>query len=139
MRCQNQQRTAYWGWQWQLQRLPNGERLSFQVLPTVERKLGSVLIVDLRLSADLASKGLIERDDSEPGIGVDLIMSGDYRWLPVPLRLTADGHEFADALHNHKAFDAVKKSFASSSTSIMRDIAIAALKGELAKHGFGLG
>lgn len=87
----------------------------------------------------LNDQGFVERDDEEPGLGVNVDMSGNYSWSAVPLRLTASGHAFAEAMGNSKAFEAVKKSLVSSSLSIMRDIAVAAFKAELAKFGAQLG
>jgi Hypothetical protein (DUF2513) len=86
----------------------------------------------------LDDDGFVARDDGEPGIGA-AGSGGHHSWPVVPLRLTASGHEFAEAMENKTAFAAVKKSFASSSLSVMRDIAVSVLKAELAKHGFGIG
>lgn len=78
----------------------------------------------------------VEREDEEPGIGVDRSADGMYQWSVLPLRLTSAGHTFAQALRSDTGFAAVKKTFAGTSLSVMRDIAVAAFKGELAKHGF---
>lgn len=86
----------------------------------------------------LDDDGFVERDDGEPGVGV-AGSGGHYIWSAFPLRLTASGHEFAEAMANKTAFAAVKRSFASSSLSIMREIAVSVLKAEVAKHGFGIG
>jgi hypothetical protein len=83
--------------------------------------------------------GFIERDDEEPGLGVERSADGALFWSVVPLRLTADGHTFAEAMRSHSGFQAVKNSLVKSSLSIMRDIAVAAFKAELAKHGISLG
>jgi hypothetical protein len=79
----------------------------------------------------LQDQEFVERDDGEPGIG----LAGDSYWSVVPLRLTASGHEFAEAMGHSKAFAAVKSSLVTSSLSIMRDIAVAAFKTELSRHG----
>lgn len=80
--------------------------------------------------------GFVEREDREPGIGVERSIDGLYSWSDLPLRLTASGHEFAAAMENEHGFQAVKKSLVKSSLSMMRDIAVTALKAELVKHGF---
>lgn len=79
--------------------------------------------------------GFVERDDEESGLGVDRSADGGLYWSVIPLRLTADGHTFTEALLSHSGFQAVKDSLVKSSLSIMRDIAVAAFKSELAKHG----
>jgi hypothetical protein len=81
----------------------------------------------------------VERDDDLGGVGVHRSADGHLTWSVLPLRLTASGHEFAEAMSNNKAFEAVKKSFVSSSLGIMRDIAVTIFKGELARHGIDLG
>jgi hypothetical protein len=84
----------------------------------------------------LNDDGFIEREDADRGIGVDRSADGMYQWSVLPLRLTSAGHTFAQAMRSDTGFAAVKKSFVGSSLSLMRDIAVAAFKGELAKHGF---
>lgn len=83
----------------------------------------------------LNDQGFVERDDDEPGLGVDRSLDGQYSWSVIPLRLTAAGHEFAEALGDNRAFEAVKKSLVSSSLGVMRDAAVAAFKSELARRG----
>lgn len=75
-------------------------------------------------------QGFIERDDAEPGIGVDRGMDGTYCWSVLPLRLTASGQEFAEVMANNTAFEAVKMSSVSPSLGMTRDIAVAVLKAE---------
>jgi hypothetical protein len=87
----------------------------------------------------LNDQGFVEREDGKSGLGVEKMLDGQTVWSVVSLRLTAAGHEFAEALNNSKAFEAVKKSLVSSSLSIMRDIAVAVLKAEVGRHGLSLG
>jgi hypothetical protein len=84
----------------------------------------------------LNDDGFVEREDGEPGIGAERSADGMLEWSVLPLRLTSAGHTFAEALRSRPGFEAVKKSLVSSSLSMMRDIAVAAFKGELVKHGF---
>jgi hypothetical protein len=90
----------------------------------------------LRLMND---QGFVEAESSSDGLGVKRSLDGQYQWSSIPLRLTAPGHEFAEAMNNNKAFETVKKSLVSSSIGIMRDIAVTALKMELTQHGINLG
>src|ERR1035438_4738954 len=71
----------------------------------------------------LNDDGFVERDDEEPGVGVTQSLDGHYSWAAIPMRLTADGHTFAEALRSQSGFQAVKKSLVRSSLNIMRDIA----------------
>jgi hypothetical protein len=87
----------------------------------------------------LQDQGFVERDDGETRLGVETMLDGDSYWSVVPLRLTASGHEFAEAIGHSEAFAAVKSSLVTSSLSIMRDVAVAAFKTELSRHGINLG
>lgn len=87
----------------------------------------------------LNDSGFVKRDDDEPGIGVTQSLDGHYSWAAIPLRLTADGHTFAEAMRSHTGFQAVRNSLVKSSLNIMRDIAVAAFKSEIAKHGISFG
>jgi Hypothetical protein (DUF2513) len=84
----------------------------------------------------LNDQGFIEREDGALGIGGESNLAGDYSWSVILLRLTASGHEFAEALGHSKAWAAVRGSLITSSLGIMRDVAVAALKAELSKQGF---
>jgi hypothetical protein len=86
----------------------------------------------------LNDQGFVEREDGEPGVAVTRSLDGHYSWAALPLRLTASGHEFAEAMSHSKAFAAVKSSLVTSSLSIMKDIAVAAFKTELSRHGVHL-
>jgi hypothetical protein len=96
---------------------------------------GKEFLFHLRLLND---DGFVVVEGGEPGIGVSRSIDGRYSWAAVPLRLTASGHEFAQAMENEHGFQAVKKSLITSSMSIMRDVAVGAFKMELAKHGLPL-
>jgi hypothetical protein len=87
----------------------------------------------------LQDQGFVEREDGEYGLGVQIGAAGDHSWSVIPLRLTSSGHEFAEAMSHSQAFAAVKSSLVTSSLSIMRDIAVAAFKMELSRHGVVLG
>jgi hypothetical protein len=83
--------------------------------------------------------GFVIREDRKPGIGVKRMPHGELFWSGIPLRLTASGHEFAEAMNNKKAFESIKKSVMSSSLSIMRDVAVSVLKTEIMRHEQDLG
>jgi hypothetical protein len=93
-------------------------------------------IFHLRLLED---DGFVVRSDGRRGLGIDESADGTIQWSVISLRLTAAGHSFAEAMHSHRGFEAVKKSAVSTSLSIMRDIAVAAFKAEVSRHGLTLG
>jgi len=86
----------------------------------------------------LNDQGFVVREDSKSGIGVERMLDGQLFWSAIPLRLTASGHEFAEAMNNKKAFETVKKSSVSFSLSIMRDVAVSALKAEITRNSLDL-
>jgi hypothetical protein len=82
----------------------------------------------------LNDHGYVERDDGRPGIGLSGSFDGKM-WSVIPLRLTASGHEFAEALSNNKVFAAVKANLIGASIGTIKDFAVAFLRGEMSKHG----
>ncbi|HTR24438.1 MAG TPA: hypothetical protein VMI10_10670 [Terriglobales bacterium] len=68
------------------------------------------------------------------GIGLSRGADGGITWSVVPLRLTASGHEFAEALGNSKVVQTLKDKFAGASIATMSQVAVAIFKVELAKH-----
>jgi DNA-binding transcriptional ArsR family regulator len=81
----------------------------------------------------LGDDGYVERDSGRGGIGLDKGADGSCMWSVVPLRLTAAGQEFAEAIDNSKALETVKK-LTGASLSTIKDVAVAVLKSEVAKH-----
>jgi hypothetical protein len=59
-------------------------------------------------------------------------------WSVIPLRLTASGHEFAEAIGNSKVLETLKKDFVGASISTLRDVAVAIFRAGLAKHGIAV-
>jgi hypothetical protein len=76
----------------------------------------------------------IESESSAGGIGLSKSADGLIQWSVIPLRLTASGHEFAEAMGSSKALQTLKKSFVGASISTMRDVAVTIIKAEIAKH-----
>lgn len=83
----------------------------------------------------LNDDGFVQQEDGQPGIGLSRSIDGLYSWSAIPLRLTSSGHEFAVAMRSEQGFQAVKKSLIIPGLKFMRDIALAAARGEAAKHG----
>jgi hypothetical protein len=86
----------------------------------------------------LADGGYVQRDDGKWDMGYERSADGLVFWNVLPLRLTAAGHEFAAALCNSHVYEEmeqqVKKNVLPSTLSVIRDVAVALLKGEVAKH-----
>ena len=81
----------------------------------------------------LADSGYIRGESTKPGIGLQRIGHGSY-WSVIPLRLTASGHEFAEALTTPKVFQAIQKDFVGASIGTLRDAALALFKAEISRH-----
>ena len=68
----------------------------------------------------LQDRGLIQQPDGEPGFG--LIRGADWNyqsWSVVPLRLTADGHDFLQALRDQRIWSTIKREFKSASLATL--------------------
>jgi hypothetical protein len=82
----------------------------------------------------LQDGGFVESESEAGGIGLSKSADGSMEWSVIPFRLTASGHEFAEAMGNSKVLQTLKKSFFGASISTMRDVAVAIIKTEIAKH-----
>jgi hypothetical protein len=78
--------------------------------------------------------GFVESDSEGGGIGLSKGADGSIQWSVIPLRLTASGHEFAEAMANSKVIQTLRKKFVGASINTMRDIAVTIIKAEIAKH-----
>jgi hypothetical protein len=59
----------------------------------------------------LEDKALIARDDHKPGFGLTRSVDGFESWGVLPLRLTANGHEFLEALRDQRILAVIKRQF----------------------------
>jgi len=67
-------------------------------------------------------KGLIERDDGGAGFGLVRSLDGHESWADVPLRLTAQGHDFLEAVRNKEVWAAIKKDFKEASFGTLLEV-----------------
>lgn len=69
----------------------------------------------------LEDQDIIERFDKErdTGIGYAIAMSGIFQWMSTPLRLTAIGHEFSDALNKVEIWDFMRREFKEASVGTL--------------------
>ncbi|MGD0237565.1 MAG: DUF2513 domain-containing protein [Syntrophorhabdales bacterium] len=62
----------------------------------------------------LYDKGFVE-SEAGSGVGADIAADGSVMWSVIPLRLTAQGHDFSEALHNSKVWEVIKAKFKDAS------------------------
>ena len=86
----------------------------------------------------LNDQHLIEDDDGKRGFGLIKGADGFASWSVLPLRLTAEGHEFIEALSNKEVWHIIKHSFADASITTLKDVALKLLDGFIKKKVEGL-
>ena len=86
----------------------------------------------------LDDQGFVERDDREPGFGVIRGADRYVSWAVLPLRLTARGHQFIEALHNKEVWATIKKGFMDASIDTLWDVSTKLLEGYTQKKIEGL-
>jgi hypothetical protein len=77
----------------------------------------------------LSDQGFVEQDDGESGIGLIKSADGSASWSVLPLRLTASGHQFVEAISNKEVWSTIKHSFKDASISTLRDVSIKLFEG----------
>jgi len=77
----------------------------------------------------LDDQGFVEREDREPGFGLVRGIDGHVSWAAVPLRLTARGHQFIEALRNQEVWATLKRDFKDASINTLWDVAKKLLEG----------
>jgi hypothetical protein len=65
----------------------------------------------------LNDQRFVEQDYGDPGFGLTKSIDGFLSWAVLPLRLTAFGHEFIEALSNKEVWGAIKSGFKDASGS----------------------
>jgi hypothetical protein len=83
--------------------------------------------------AILTDQGFIERDDGDPGFGLEKSPDGYLSWAVLPLRLTASGHQFIEALSNEEVWATIKHGFRDVSIATLKDVALKLLDGYVRK------
>lgn len=77
----------------------------------------------------LTDRGFIERDDGDPGFGLIKGIDGFRSWALLPLRLTASGHQFIEALENKEVWAAIKHGFKDASIDTLKKVSLELLEG----------
>ncbi len=76
----------------------------------------------------LEDQRFIECLDKKSDIGYEITLGGDFEWSSRPLRLTAAGHEFVEAINRSEIWSVMKKEFKDSSLSTLKSAASSLLK-----------
>jgi hypothetical protein len=86
----------------------------------------------------LEDQAFVECLDREKNLGYVIAMAGNFEWISRPLRLTADGHEFAEALSRKEIAQILKTGFKDASMSTLKlatkELLIAFVKTQAEKH-----
>ncbi|MFZ0372656.1 MAG: DUF2513 domain-containing protein [Xanthobacteraceae bacterium] len=77
----------------------------------------------------LNDRHFIEQDDGDGGFGLTKSMDGFQSWSVLPLRLTASGHQFIEALQNKDVWAAIKRGFKDASIETLQSVALKLLDG----------
>ena len=77
----------------------------------------------------LNDQHFIEQDDGDAGFGLTKSVDGFLSWSVLPLRLTASGHQFIEALENKDVWAAIKRGFKDASIETLQSVALKLLDG----------
>ena len=81
----------------------------------------------------LNEQRLIVQDDGDYGFGMIKSIDGFRSWSVLPLRLSADGHEFIEALENVDVWTTIKTDFRDASIKTLKDVGLQLLEGYVKK------
>lgn len=73
-------------------------------------------------------------DDRDGNLGMLRGADRTVQWSVIPLRLTASGHQFAEALGSSRVLATLKEKFVGASISTLKQVAVALLKSEAIQH-----
>ena len=76
----------------------------------------------------LEDQGLVE-GDKDIGLGYQRSVDGFISWGTIPLRLTAMGHDFIEALHNKEVWETIKTNFKEASIETLWKVSKELLEG----------
>lgn len=71
----------------------------------------------------LEDQHLIECLDKKSDIGYEITLGGNFEWKSRPLRLTASGHEFTEAINRPEIWEILKDEFRDASLSTLKSTA----------------
>lgn len=76
----------------------------------------------------LEDQKFIESLDKMSDIGYEITLGGTFKWQSRPLRLTASGHEFVEAINRSEIWNIIQDEFKDSSLSTLKSAASSLLK-----------
>lgn len=76
----------------------------------------------------LEDQNFIECLDKKSDIGYEITLAGKFVWNSRPLRLTAAGHEFVEAINRDEIWTIIKDEFKDASLSTLKSAASSLLK-----------
>ena len=68
----------------------------------------------------LEDQKFVECLDKKSEIGYEITLGGEFEWSSRPLRLTAVGHEFVEAINRDEIWLVIKKEFKTASLSTLK-------------------
>ena len=71
----------------------------------------------------LEDQGFIECLDKHSDIGYEITLGGNFEWKSRPLRLTASGHEFTEAINRPEIWEILRDEFRDASLSTLKSTA----------------
>lgn len=71
----------------------------------------------------LEDQNFIECLDKKSELGYEITLEGAFTWNSRPLRLTASGHEFVEAINRPEIWDVLKNEFRDASLSTLKSAA----------------
>jgi len=77
-------------------------------------------IFHLKIIRDL---GLVEQENGGTKLGYSRGANGNISWSAIPLRLTAQGHDFIGSLRNKEVWNTIKKEFKDASIGTLCKVA----------------
>lgn len=77
----------------------------------------------------LNDQDFIKQDDGDSGFGLIKSADGYPSWAVLPLRLTASGHQFVEALSNKEVWATIKHDFKDASIATLKSVAMKLLEG----------
>ena len=75
----------------------------------------------------LEDQDFIECLDKKSEIGYEITLGGEFEWKSRPLRLTASGHKFSEAINRPEIWEILKDEFKDASLSTLRSAATSLL------------
>ncbi len=75
----------------------------------------------------LEDQNFIECLDKKSELGYEITLGGNFQWKSRPLRLTASGHEFSEAINRPEIWEILKDEFRDASLSTLKSAATSLL------------